>query len=173
VAIETPRAPAGCHGQSPLVTSGGSRHSSLRLSLLCARALPCCIAKLASVSTGQCALLLLCALRAGLRAVPLSQLGVGPEVSNNMGSLLTRASLGPRWRFTRASMHRFALAHLHTAARHRAFLLTRSAREQRPPTTASAALRPAACPPRAWPLACSLTPQRCRTLAACPPLPTG
>ena len=69
----TPRAPAGC-------TS-------------CAQALPCCVAKRASVGNGQCALLLRCALPVGLRAVPLSQLGVGPEVSNNMGELLMRASL--------------------------------------------------------------------------------
>jgi len=70
--------------------------------------------KLASVGTGQFALLLLCALRVGLLAVPLSQLGVGPEVSNNMGQLLTRASLALLC----------TAARLHTAACDRAFLTT-------------------------------------------------
>jgi hypothetical protein len=62
----------------------------------CAQALPCCIAKRASVCNGQCAPPLRFALPVGLLAVPLSQLGVGPEVSNNMGE----PACAPHLRFT-------------------------------------------------------------------------
>lgn len=90
------------------------------------------------------------------KILPLSSLGVGPEVTNNMSKLL-HSSPGTSSALLLCSMRfvgRQQVADLCPG--------------QPPSTTASAALRSTACPPPRRRLSCSPIPPRCRTWRVSP-----